>query len=151
MENEYNESTEGLVKLFRNANQELDILHKRLQKEFQHLYPDNANPMKLASRIKKVQEDVSSLKEECPKLLAAKQDLIDKAQRGLVESRNLLKCMQSSVGIPFTGEDEDAFANFKQVIDEWTDQTRSKTGNEPHDSDSGDLNRLLFSAIVHSD
>lgn len=44
------------------------------------------------------------------------QDLIDKAQRGLVESRNLLKCMQSSVGIPFTGEDEDAFANFKQVI-----------------------------------
>ncbi|CAK8569938.1 unnamed protein product [Lathyrus sativus] len=151
MENEYNEATEVLVKLFRNANQELEILHKRLQKEFHHLYPDNANPMKLASRIKKVLEDVSSLKEECPKLLAAKQDLIDKAQRGLVESRNLLKRMQSSVGIPFTGEDEEAFANFKQVIDEWTDQTRSKIGNEPCDSDSGDLNRLLFSAIVQSD
>ncbi|XP_058728639.1 uncharacterized protein LOC131600504 [Vicia villosa] len=151
MGNEYSDATHELVKLFRKSNQDLDFVHHRLENEFQHLYPNNANPMKLASRVKKVQEDVSSLKEKYPELLAAKQDLIDKAQRVLVESRNLLKRMKSSVGIPFTYEDEDAFTNFKQVIDEWTDQTRSKTGIEPHDSDSSDLNKLLFSAIVQSD
>lgn len=44
------------------------------------------------------------------------QDLIDKAQTVLVENRNLVQRMQSSVGIPFTSEDDDAFTNFKQVI-----------------------------------
>jgi hypothetical protein len=44
------------------------------------------------------------------------QDLIDKAQTVLVENRNLVQRMQSSVGIPFTGEDDDAFTNFNQVI-----------------------------------
>lgn len=43
------------------------------------------------------------------------QDLIDKAQRILVENRNLLQRMQASVGIPLTGEDDAAFTNFKQV------------------------------------
>jgi len=42
--------------------------------------------------------------------------LIDKAQTVLVENRNLVQRMQSSVGIPFTSEDDDAFTNFKQVI-----------------------------------
>ncbi|CAI8605987.1 unnamed protein product [Vicia faba] len=151
MGNEYSDATHELVKFFRKSNQDLDIVHRLLENEFQRLYPDNANPMKLASRIRKVQEDVSSLKEKYPELLAAKQDLIDKAQRLLVENINLLKRMKSSVGIPFTYEDEEAFANFKQVIDEWTEQTRSKIGNEPHDSNSSDLNKLLFSAIVQSD
>ncbi|XP_045823372.1 spindle and kinetochore-associated protein 2 [Trifolium pratense] len=150
MGNEYHEATDGLVKLFRKADHDLDIVHHRLQTEFQQLYPDNANPMKLVSRIKKVQEEISILKGQCHELLAAKQDLIDKAQTVLVENRNLVQRMQSSVGIPFTGEDDDAFTNFNQVIDEWTDQIRSKTGNETHDSDSGDLNKLLFSAIVQS-
>ncbi|AES59068.1 putative spindle and kinetochore-associated protein [Medicago truncatula] len=150
MGNEYNEATDGLVKLFRKANHDLDIVHHRLQTEFQQQYPENANPMKLVSRIKKIQEEISILKGQCHELLAAKQDLIDKAQTVLVENRNLVQRMQSSVGIPFTSEDDDAFTNFKQVIDEWTDQIRSKTGNEPQDSDSGDLNKLLFSAIVQS-
>jgi hypothetical protein len=44
------------------------------------------------------------------------QDLIDKGQTVLVENRNLVQRMESSVGIPFTSEDDDAFTNFKQVI-----------------------------------
>ncbi|GAU42423.1 hypothetical protein TSUD_247650 [Trifolium subterraneum] len=43
-------------------------------------------------------------------------DLIDKAQTVLVENRNLVQCMQSSVGIPFTGEDDDALTNFNQLF-----------------------------------
>ncbi|GAU17678.1 hypothetical protein TSUD_07400, partial [Trifolium subterraneum] len=114
MGNEYHEATDGLVKLFRKADHDLDVVHHRLQTEFQQFYPDNANPMKLVSRIKKVQEEISILKGQCHELLAAKQDLIDKAQTVLVENRNLVQRMQSSVGIPFTGEDDDAFTNFNQ-------------------------------------
>ncbi|XP_057424737.1 uncharacterized protein LOC130718225 [Lotus japonicus] len=147
---EYNQATDGLMKLFTKANHDLAMVHHRLEKEFQQVYPDNANPMKLVSRIKKVQEDISTLKGQCHELLAAKQDLIDKAQITLVENRNSLQRMQASVGIPVTGEDDAAFTNFKQVIEEWTAQVRSKTGDETHDSDSGDINKLLFSAIVQS-
>jgi hypothetical protein len=99
MGNEYHEATDGLVKLFRKADHDLDIVHHRLQTEFQQLYPDNvsrknphhifhtffflllkteidflqANPMKLVSRIKKIQEEISILKGQCHELLAAKQ------------------------------------------------------------------------------
>jgi len=44
------------------------------------------------------------------------QDLIDQAQRILVENRNLVQRMQPSLGIFSTGEDDAAFTNFKQVI-----------------------------------
>jgi len=44
------------------------------------------------------------------------QDLIDKAQRVLVENRNLVQRMQPSLGISPSGEDDAAFTNFKQVI-----------------------------------
>jgi len=43
MGNEYNEATDGLVKLFRKANHDLDIVHHRLQTEFQQQYPENVN------------------------------------------------------------------------------------------------------------
>ncbi|KAK7260989.1 hypothetical protein RIF29_27292 [Crotalaria pallida] len=150
---ERHEATDGLLNLFTKANHDLSVVHHRLDMEFQQLYPNNANPMKLVSRIKKVQEDISTLKGQCHKLLAAKQDLIDKAQRTLVENRNLVQRMQASLCIPVTSEDnDDAFTNFKQIIEEWTVQVNSKAGDKEHDadSDSGDLNKLLFSAIVQS-
>lgn len=150
MGNQYHQATDGLLSLFTKANHDLSMVHHRLEKEFQQVYPDNANPMKLVSRIKKIQEDITILKGQCHELLAAKQDLIDKAQRILVENRNLVQRMQPSLGISPSGEDDAAFTNFKQVIEEWTAQVRSKTGNETHDSDSGDINKLLFSAIVQS-
>uniref|UniRef100_A0A2P2KAQ9 Uncharacterized protein MANES_16G132100 n=1 Tax=Rhizophora mucronata TaxID=61149 RepID=A0A2P2KAQ9_RHIMU len=59
--------------------------------------------------------------------------------------------MQASVGIPLNTESEDpALANFNQIIDEWTMQVRSRIGDERHNSDSEDVNKLLFSAIVQS-
>ncbi|ESW33094.1 hypothetical protein PHAVU_001G042700 [Phaseolus vulgaris] len=150
MGHQYHQATDGLLNLFTKANHDLSTVHHRLEKEFLQVYPENANPMKLVSRIKKVQEDIATLKGQCHELLAAKQDLIDQAQRILVENRNLVQRMQPALGISSTGEDDAAFTNFKQVIEEWTAQVRSKTGNETHEADSGDINKLLFSTIVQS-
>ncbi|CAN6722021.1 unnamed protein product [Malus baccata var. baccata] len=146
---EHHEATDGLVKLLTKANHDLTVVQHRLEREFQQIYPDNANPMKLVSRIKKIQEELSTLEDQCRELLSAKQDLIDKARTTLVGNRNQLQRMEASMGV-FTDADSDdsAFANFNQVIDEWTVQVRSKTGDENRDSDSEDINQLLFSAIV---
>ncbi|KAF1885559.1 hypothetical protein Lal_00039390 [Lupinus albus] len=145
------EAMEGIVRLFTKANHDLNMLKHRLEKEFENVYPENANPMKLVSRIKKIQDDILILTGQCHHLLAAKQDLIDKAQTVLLENRNLLHRMQSSLGIPITPQQhDDPFTNFKQIIEEWTLQVRSKTGDKTDDADSGDLNKLLFSALVQS-
>ncbi|KAJ7966307.1 spindle and kinetochore-associated protein 2 [Quillaja saponaria] len=147
---QHHQATDGLVNLFTKANHDLSVVHYKLEREFQQIYPDNANPMKLVSRIKKIQDDVSTLKEQCRELLEAKQDLIDEAQTTLIGNKNLVQRMQASLGIPFTGEDDIAFTNFKQIIEEWRVQVRSRTGDDKHDSDSDDVNKLLFSAIVQS-
>ncbi|KAB8433045.1 hypothetical protein FH972_025003 [Carpinus fangiana] len=83
-----------------------------------------ANPMKLVSRMKKKQEDLLTLKEQCHELLAAKQISLKKKKK-----RSLLQRMQASVGIPLTSDSDDpAFANFNQIVDEWAVQVRSRTG-----------------------
>ncbi|KAK3210771.1 hypothetical protein Dsin_015477 [Dipteronia sinensis] len=143
------QAIDGLMSLLTKSNHELATIHYKLEKEFQKIYPENANPMKLVSRVKKLQEDLSTLKDQCQELLAAKQDLIDKAQTTLVGNKTLVRRMQASLGVPSESEDP-AFDSFKQVIDEWTIQVRSRTGDEKHESDSEDINKLLFSAIVES-
>ncbi|XVE97312.1 hypothetical protein REPUB_Repub03eG0008900 [Reevesia pubescens] len=150
-EQNHHQATDNLVNLFTKANHDLLVVQYRLEKEFQQIYPDNANPMKLVSRIKKIQEELSSLTEQCRELLSAKQDLIDKARTTLVGNRNLLQRMQPSTGLPFNSDSDDpAFTNFNQIIDEWTVQVRSRIGDEMQDSESEDINKLLFSAIVQS-
>ncbi|XP_065850197.1 uncharacterized protein [Euphorbia lathyris] len=144
-------AVDSLVNLFTKANHDLSLVQLKLEQEFQRVYPDNANPMKLVTRIKKIQDDLATLKVQCRELLAAKQDLIDKAQTTLVGNRSLLQRMQASMGIPVASADEDsAFANFNQIIDEWTVQVRSRSGDEEQNSESEDINKLLFSAIVQS-
>ncbi|XP_009363349.2 uncharacterized protein LOC103953329 [Pyrus x bretschneideri] len=146
---EHHEATDGLVKLLTKANHDLTVVQHRLEREFQQIYPDNANPMKLVSRIKKIQEELLTLEDHCRQLLSAKQDLIDKARTTLVGNRNQLQRMETSMGVFADADSDDsAFANFNQVVDEWTAQVRSKTGDENCDSDSEDINQLLFSAIV---
>lgn len=148
---QHHEAMDGLLNLFTKANHDLTLVQHRLEKEFQQIYPHNANPMILVSRIKKLQEDLFSLKEQCQELLAAKQDLIDKARTTLVGNRSLLQRMQAPMGIPLASDSDDpAYANFNQIIDEWTNQVRSRTGDVTHESESEDINKMLFSAIVQS-
>ncbi|KAB1204772.1 hypothetical protein CJ030_MR8G027381 [Morella rubra] len=181
---EHHQAMDSLVNLFTKANHDLTVVQHRLEKEFQQVYPDNrsiihyydgilnfeyclqANPINLVSRIKKMQEDLLNLKEQCHELLAAKQDLIDKARTTLIGNRSLLQRMQASVGIPLTCDSDDsAFANFNQnsanqnlfagrnqlnIVDEWAVQVRSRTGDERQESDAQDINKLLFSAIVQT-
>ncbi|KAG5225170.1 hypothetical protein OIU76_027563 [Salix suchowensis] len=147
----HHQATDSLVNLFTKANNDLTLVQLKLEREFQQIYPDNANPVKLVHRIKKVQGDLTVLKDQCQELLAAKQDLIDKARTVLVGNRNLIQRMEVSMGVGVTGDAEDpAFVNFNQIIDEWTTQVRARTGDEKHDSDAEDINKLLFSAIVQN-
>ncbi|KAK9052920.1 hypothetical protein SSX86_029550 [Deinandra increscens subsp. villosa] len=146
----HHHAVDGLVNLLTKANNDLIVVQNRLDKEFRQIYPDNANPMKLVARIKKIQDELPSLKEQCRQLLSAKQDLIDKARTTIVGNRASLQRLQTSMGIPVTNDSDDpAYTNFKEVIDEWALQIRCKTGDDGHeDSDSEDINRMLFSAIV---
>ncbi|XP_047973409.1 uncharacterized protein LOC125215875 isoform X1 [Salvia hispanica] len=72
---EHNQAVDGLLNLFTKANRDLSAVQNKLHKEFQQVYPDHANPMKLVERLKKIEEEMSSLKDECRELLAAKQVL----------------------------------------------------------------------------
>ncbi|KAA3458079.1 spindle and kinetochore-associated protein 2 [Gossypium australe] len=149
-EKSHHQAADNLVNLFTKANHDLLVVQYRLEKEFQQIYPDNANPMKLVSRIKKIQEELSSLTEQCRELLSAKQDLIDKARTILVGNRNLLQRMQASTGTSLTSDSDDpALTNFNQIIDEWTDQVRSRIGVQAIDtSASMVLFKTLFTLLV---
>ncbi|KAI4389730.1 hypothetical protein MLD38_001927 [Melastoma candidum] len=141
-------ASDPLINLLVRCNHDLDAIHYKLDKEFRSLYPDNANPIRLVSRIKKIRDDLSIVKDQCQELLSAKQDLIDKARTTLVGNRNLLHRIQASVAI-LPGDAEDpAYDNFKEVIDEWTAQVQSRAGNKTEHSSSNDINKLLFSAKV---
>ncbi|KAL2454738.1 hypothetical protein Adt_13768 [Abeliophyllum distichum] len=152
LENQQHQSVDGLLNLFSKANRDLSMVHNKLDKEFQQVYPDHDNPMKLVSRVKKIEEEMSSLKDQCRELLAAKQDLIDKARTILVGNRLMVQRLQSSTGVPVTSENGNtAYASFNQIIDEWTTHVRSRTEDEMGVSPSDDINQLLFSAIVQGD
>ncbi|XP_073303751.1 uncharacterized protein [Primulina huaijiensis] len=150
---ESHQAVDGLLCLFSKASRDLSIVHHKLQKEFHQLYPHNANPMNLVGRLKKIEEEMSSLKDQCmvlppSQVLLNLQDLIDKARTVLVGNKTLLQRLQASAGVPVACDADDlSYDNFNQIIDEWTVQVRSKTEgvDEP---DSIDLNQLLFSAIV---
>ncbi|KAJ0233283.1 Protein FAM33A [Hirschfeldia incana] len=146
----HHQAVDNLINVFGRASRDLNAVHFKLDKEFQQIYPENANPMKLIQRIKKLQEDVTVLKDQCLELLSAKQDLIDKAQTTLVGNYNLIQKMNVSLGEPTNGDADDALADFNQIIDEWTMQVRSRTVGETEEPDKEDINKLLFSAIVHN-
>ncbi|CAI0438580.1 unnamed protein product [Linum tenue] len=111
-----NQSTDGLVILLMKAHHDLAAVQFKLEKEFQQTYPENANPVKLVNRIKKMQEEVSGLKEQCRELLAAKQELVDKARSIMLGNNNVIQRMQVSTGISPTTVDDPAFADFNQMV-----------------------------------
>ncbi|KAK4789271.1 hypothetical protein SAY86_020590 [Trapa natans] len=143
------QAVDSLTNLFTKATHDLAVVQHRLEREFQQTYPDNANPVKLVSRIKKIHEELLILRVQCQELLAAKQDLVDKAQRTLVGNRKMIHKMQASAQISLKDDSDDtAYANFNQIIDEWAAQVQSRVGGEKDVSNSEDINKLLFSAII---
>ncbi|KAI3468377.1 hypothetical protein Pfo_025040, partial [Paulownia fortunei] len=130
---EHNQAVDGLLSLFSKANRDLSTVHNKLHKEFQQVYPDHANPMKLVARLKKIEEEMSSLKDQCRELLAQNRyryDLIDKARTLLVGNRTLLQRLQASTGVSVSSDaDDPAYLSFNQIIDEWAMQVQSRKGN----------------------
>ncbi|KAK1317527.1 hypothetical protein QJS10_CPA05g02255 [Acorus calamus] len=55
------------------AHQDLTFVRRELDKQFDKSYPNNVNPCKLVSRIRRIQDELPSLKEQCRDLLTAKQ------------------------------------------------------------------------------
>ncbi|VVB08944.1 unnamed protein product [Arabis nemorensis] len=150
-QNHHHQAVDNLINVLARASHDLTAVHSKLDKEFHQIYPDNANPMKLIQRIKKLQEDVTVLKDQCLELLSAKQDLIDKAHTTLVGNYNLIQKMNTSLGESTNSHADDALADFNQIINEWTMQiTLLVTVGETEEADKEDINKLLFSAIVHS-
>ncbi|XP_042443410.1 uncharacterized protein LOC122028627 isoform X1 [Zingiber officinale] len=140
-------AVDDVMKVLSKASQELILVQCQLDQEFQQSYPDDVNPCKIVARIKKIQEDLVSLKELCRELLAEKQDLIDKARTVLAGQRHSLQLLLSSSGLPSLKESDDiAYSNLNQVIDEWTSQVRAKIGDE--NGTDVDINQMLFSALV---
>ncbi|RAL47944.1 hypothetical protein DM860_015731 [Cuscuta australis] len=145
----HHRAVDGLVTFLSKSHHDLNLVSFKLEKEFQHVYSDNTNPMKLVSRINKIQQELASIQEQCRELLAAKQDVIDKARATLVLNRSLLQKLQTHAGLPIIDDSNDPeFVNFSQVIEEWTAHVRAGTDNENQESASEDINHLLFSAIV---
>lgn len=145
----HHQAVDGLVTFLSKTHHDLNLVSFKLEKEFQQVYSDNTNPMKLVSRINKLQQELASIQQHCRELLAAKQDVIDKARATLVSNRSLLQKLQTHAGVPIIDDNNDPeFVNFNQVIDEWTTHVRAGADNEHQESASEDINHLLFSAIV---
>ncbi|XP_078156642.1 spindle/kinetochore-associated protein [Carex rostrata] len=139
-----------LMAVLSKANDDLTDVQHRLQIDFQQSYPDHVNPCKLVARVKKIQEEMVTLKELCRELLADKQDLIDKARASLIGQKNSIQRLLASSGLPPISEsDEGAYANLNQIISEWSSHVRAKR-KDGDDSDSEDINKILFSAIVQN-
>ncbi|KAK6912465.1 Ska2, N-terminal, partial [Dillenia turbinata] len=126
-----------------------------------------ANPMKLLSRMKRIQEEIPSLKVQCRELIIVKQDLIDKARTTLLGNRTMLLRMQAGIShlvmqmildmltstrliVMELESDLISCVLILQIIDEWTTQVRLRGGDEKDEANSEDINKLLFSATVQS-
>ncbi|XP_020587954.1 uncharacterized protein LOC110029835 [Phalaenopsis equestris] len=145
----YHPALDGVMKLLSKANRDLSLVQLHIEGEFRSTYPDNANPCKLICRMKRIQEDLVSLKDLCQELLKEKQDLMDQIRASLSAQRSSLNRLLSSSGLPHkTDSDDAAYTNLNQIIDEWKLQLKSKTGDEK-DLDK-DINLMLFSAIVNN-
>ncbi|RRT61016.1 hypothetical protein B296_00036842 [Ensete ventricosum] len=66
-------AVDDVTKVLSRASRDLLLVQRQLDQEFQRSYPDDVNPCKIVSRIKKIQEELVSLKELCRELLAEKQ------------------------------------------------------------------------------
>ncbi|KAJ6817780.1 uncharacterized protein M6B38_409130 [Iris pallida] len=145
---QHHPATDDVMKLMLKANHDLSLVERHLRQEFQATYPDHANPCQLVARIKKIQEEMASLKETCRQLLKEKQDLIDKAG-SLIGQRSSLQRLLAYCDLPLMNDSDDMiYTNFNQVIEEWADQMRTKTGDEKGKDE--DINQMLFSAIVQN-
>lgn len=101
--------------------------------------------MKLIARTKRLQDELPLLREECNKLLAAKQDVIDSARTILVNNRQLLCQLQARAGLPDT--DDSVYSSFTKTLEEWDQQTDDfDAGTESEQYARSDLNLELFRA-----
>lgn len=145
-------AVDTLEQLFVKANNDLSYVQHKLEKEFDGTHADNVNPLKLMWRIKRIQEELPSLEGECRKLLAAKQDLIDKTKRILVANRASLRRLQARLDIPICCDTDDpVYSSFMNVLKEWNNQLDLPPGQDTYGNGLialEQLNQELFSSKI---
>ncbi|URE38692.1 hypothetical protein MUK42_07261 [Musa troglodytarum] len=141
-------AVDDVMKVLSRASRDLLLVQRQLDQEFQRSYPDDVNPCKIVARIKKIQEDLVSLKELCRELLAEKQDLIDKTRSVLVGQRHSLQMLLASSGLPSTSESDDiAYTNLNQKLKLFTNFTLLKNLRDHRSSGQSSLTR--FATYLH--
>jgi len=131
---------------FAKADAILQLVNNKLEIEFEVTYPGNANPLKLLARAKRLQDELSLLREESDKLLAAKQDVIDAARTTLVKNRQLLSQLQIRSGLPVSSDaDDPVYSSFLKTLEEWDQQLEMVSVTE---NAHPDLNLELFRSKV---
>eukprot|EP00250_Pteridium_aquilinum_P034399 c7532_g1_i1 orf=561-1028(+) len=135
---------------FIKANNDLNYVQHKLEAEFNGRGPDQVDPFKLMLRIKRIQDELPSVEAECRKLLAAKQDLIDKTKEVLVANRALLRRLQARAGAPICCDEDDAvYGSFVKVLHEWNKQLQSDDNALSTDCIALEgLNQKLFSSLI---
>lgn len=139
-----------LEQLFIKANNDLNYVQCKLEAEFNWRQPDQVDPFKLMLRIKRIQDELPTVENECRKLLAAKQDLIDKTREILVANRAQLRRLQARAGTPICCDEDDAvYGSFVKVLHEWNNQLLSEDNLVDTDGVAlEDLNQKLFSSLI---
>lgn len=132
---------------FAKADALLQVVHDKLENEFQTTYPGNANPLELRARTKRLQDELPLLREECDKLLAAKQDLIDRARTTLVKNRTSLCQLRTRAGLRVNSDaDDPIYSAFVKTLEEWDQQMKTvkPAVTESDHCERPDLNLELF-------
>ncbi|KAH9303973.1 hypothetical protein KI387_008377 [Taxus chinensis] len=144
-------AVDSLEQLFVKANNDLTVVQHKLEIESEQRYPDKSNPLKLMHRIKNIQEELPLLKEQCEKLLAAKQDLIDKTQTMLVGNRALIQRLQVRTNIPVISDSDDpVYTSLETIIDEWNEQLGLKSNAIAYDNGSDALRDLNQKSTIYA-
>lgn len=139
-----------LEQIFVKANNDLNYVEHKLAAEFNSRQPDQVDPFKLMLRIRRIQDELPAVEDECRKLWAAKQELIDKTKEILVANRALLRRLHARAGLPICCDEEDAvYGSFVKVLHEWNNQLQlGETAKDASCDTLEDLNQKLFSSLI---
>ncbi|KAH9565501.1 hypothetical protein CY35_04G081700 [Sphagnum magellanicum] len=130
---------------FVNADAALQLVLHKLEAEFETAYSNSVNPLKLISHLKRLQEELPILQEECDKLLAAKQDLIDIARNNLVKNRTWLRQLQARAGLTVVSDaDDPIYSTCTKALEDWAKQLEIPTSDAVIEGAQPDLNLELF-------
>ncbi|KAH7301121.1 hypothetical protein KP509_23G013000 [Ceratopteris richardii] len=125
----------------------LQFVQQKLEAEFKGSQAGQVDPFKLQQRIERIQHELPLVEDECRKLIAAKQVLIDKTKKTLVANRATISQLQEHVGVTLCSNEYDvAYSSFMKVLTEWNDRQLQSDDRDYYPADE-DFQKLLSSIV----